>query len=117
MTFSQDPESDYSAIESLSSVLTPQQVFNFLEKSVPELKKGQGSLEQSLANRRWEAAAKQAHRLKSTISLLTAESLVESLDLIESGTDPMIQSPDFRESIVAQCQQLIDNLESYLTSS
>jgi len=116
MTDPQDSNSDYAVIESLSSMLTPAQVFKFLEKSVPELEQGQGEIKQALENQEWEVAAEQAHRLKSTIGLLSVDSLVVSLDLIEAGDTAVIQSPEFRGSFVTECQQLIDSLESYLAN-
>lgn len=117
MKLSQTANTNYAPIENLSAILTPPQVFMFIKKAVPELKLGQASLQQSLENQQWKAATKQAHRLKSTISLLSADSLVNSLDLIESGNDVVIQSPEFRESVITLCQQLVDSLEHYLNNT
>lgn len=116
MTSSKDTNAGYSSIENLSALLTPPQVSKFVQKAVPELKLGQAALQQSLEGQQWKAAAKQAHRLKSTISLFSADSLVTSLDLIESGNLAVIQPSTFSESLMTQCQQLIDNLESYLAN-
>ena len=104
-------------VENLSSLLTPPQVFKFVQKAIPELKLGQASLKQSLENQQWKTATKQAHRLKSTISLLSADNLVHNLDLIESGKDTIIQSSEFRDLVVNQCLQLVESLETYLNST
>lgn len=109
--------SDHVVLDKISSLLTPEQVLKFIQKSVPELKSIQISLQQSLELRQWEDAARQAHRLKSAISLLSANSLVISLDLIESGDSVMIESCKFKASLMIQFQQLIDDLESYLGNS
>ncbi len=105
-----------TAIEGLSALLTPDQISTIAQKAVIELKLGQASLETSLENQQWEASAKQAHRLKSTIGLFTANSLAKSLDLIESGNDGQIHLPEFREEVVAQCEALIKNLEQFLAN-
>ena len=115
MTTSHTQNAERTQIGILSELLTPQQVVNFLKKAIPELKLSQASLRQSLENQQWGTATKQAHRLKSTISLLSADSLVSNLDLIESGHDSNIRSPEFRELVVDQCQQLVDTLEQYLS--
>ena len=105
-----------SAVEGLSELLTPPQIAKMAQKAVVELKLGQASLQSSLENKQWKTSAKQAHRLKSTLGLFTASSLVRSLDLIESGNDEQIHLPEFRQKIIGQCEALIDNLESYLAN-
>lgn len=107
----------YAQVEPLRELLTHQQVAKFVKKAVPELKMGQTSLQQSLENKQWKVATKQAHRLKSAISLLSAHSLVSSLDLIESGNDSKVQTPEFRALVISQCQQLVDGLEHYLANN
>ena len=104
-----------SSIVGLSSLLTPPQLSKFVQKALPELKLGQASLQQSLKGKQWDAAATQAHKLKSAISLFSAHGLVKSLDAVESG-DESIQLSAFRQSLKAQCQQLIDNLENISSS-
>jgi len=103
MTTSHTQNAERAQIGTLSELLTPQQVANFLKKAIPELKLAQASLRQSLENQQWKDASKQAHRLKSTISLLSADSLVNNLDLIESGDNAVIHSPEFRELVASQC--------------
>lgn len=115
MTTSNTQNAERAQIGTLSELLTPQQVANFLKKAIPELKLAQASLRQSLENQQWKVATQQAHRLKSTISLLSADSLVGNLDLIESGNDSRIRSPEFRELVTEQCQQLVETLEQYLS--
>lgn len=116
MATSQTNNTERAQIGPLSELLTHQQVVKFLKKAIPELKLGQAAIRQSLENQQWGTATKQAHRLKSTISLLSAHSLVSNLDLIESGNDSNIRSPEFRELVVSQCQQLVDSLEQYLSN-
>lgn len=106
----------YDPIEKLSALLTPAQVFKFVQQAVPELKLAHASLQHSLINQQWADASKQAHRLKSTISLLSVDSLVHNLDLIESADSTAVESSDFRELVASQCQQLVDSLESYLNN-
>lgn len=109
-------DASYSFIKNLSLMLTPQQVFKFVEKTAPELRLGQSSLEQSLDSQQWEVAAQQAHQLKSAISLFSADSLVNSLDAIEAGNEA-IQLPAFKDNLGVQCQELIDNLDNYLANN
>lgn len=105
-----------SPVDSLSSLLTPAQVSKFAQKSLAELKFGQASLKSSLENKQWETSAKQAHRLKSTMGLFSADSLVASLDLIESGQEAVIGLPKFIQSLMSQCEELVEGLESYLAT-
>ncbi|MGB1310814.1 MAG: Hpt domain-containing protein, partial [Leucothrix sp.] len=107
MTPKQSANSERSPIESLSAILTPQQVSHFVKKAVPDLKLATQSLQESLEQQRWDEAAEHAHRLKSTISLFCVDALVESLDSIEEGRSEVIQLPEFTDNLVAQCQQLI----------
>ena len=117
MTSSKNTNAGHSSIKNLSALLTPPQVSTFIQKAIPELKLGQTSLLLSLESQQWKTAAKQAHKLKSTIRLFSADSLVNSLDLIESSHQDVIQTANFKQSFEAQCQQLIDNLENYLANS
>ena len=105
-----------SPVDGLSSLLTPAQVSKFAQKAVAELKLGQASLKSSLENKQWETSAKQAHRLKSTMGIFSADSLVSSLDLIESGQQSVISLPEFTRSLMTQCDDLIESLESYLAT-
>ena len=117
MSMIQGMRGNASPVDDLNSILTRGQVQEFTKKAIVELKLGQASLELSLAGQQSEAAAKQAHKLKSTMSLFSANSLVKSLDLIESGVDPAIYLPEFRESLMIQCEELVDGLERYLANS
>lgn len=116
MKSSNNVNSDASVVEGLSTLLTPSQISKMAQKALVELKLGQVSLKSSLENQQWKTSAKQAHRLKSTLGLLTAKSLVQSLDLIESGNDEQIHLPEFRQKVITQCEALIDNLENYLAN-
>ena len=109
--------SEYSPIDSLSSFLTPAQLVKFLQKAVPDLKLRQSSLQLALEKQQWEVAAKQAHDLKSSISFFKDDSLAAKLESIETGNDDVIKSPGFIESLMLQCQQLIDSLEDYLSQN
>ena len=110
------PESDGSVVAQLSLLLTPPQVRNFAAKALTELSRGQASLLYSLENKQWKACADQAHRLKSAMGLLSAQKLVESLDLIESGRVEDFDSPAFRQALTAQYDRLINELSRYLES-
>ena len=116
MTPSKNTNTGHSSLENINTLLTPPQVSKFIQKAVPELKLGQASLKLSLESEQWKSAAKQAHRLKSTISLFLADNLVNSLDLIESGDQSVIQTSNFKQSFEAQCQRLIDELENYFAN-
>ena len=115
MTASQGVKASASPVEGLSSLLTPSQVAKFVQKAIVELKLGQASLTLSLENQQWEASAKQAHKLKSTLCLFSADSLVKALDLIESDNE-VIRLPDFKQSVIIQSEELINSLESYLSN-
>lgn len=115
MITSQGAKASTSPVEGLSSLLTPSQVSRFVQKSIEELKLGQVSLTLSLENQQWQASAKQAHKLKSTICLFSANSLVEALDLIESDSEE-IRMSDFKQSLIFQFEELINSLESYLSN-
>lgn len=117
MTLSNATNTGCTPVEELSALLSPPQVARFARKAIPELRQGQAALLQSLENQHWKAAAQQAHKLKSTMCLLSANNLVNNLDLIESGDNPVIQSPEFRASVANQCQQLINGLDAYLSGS
>jgi len=110
-------QSELSPVESLSSVLTAEQISTFIQKAIPSLKLAQTSLQLSLETHLWEDAAKQAHQLKSTVGLFSVDELVESLDLIEAGNAEVTASPEFRKSFMDQCQDLIDRLERYLRNT
>ena len=114
MRYARNAKTGCSPVQGLSALLTPQQVSKFVQKAVIELKLRQAALSQSLENQQWEISAEEAHRIKSTVGLFSADSLVKSLDLIESGEDETILTPAFRQSLAAQCEELIDGLERYL---
>ena len=106
-----------STLTKLESLLTPQQINNFVKKAVPELKSQYLSLQQNLEKRQWKRAARQAHTLKSTIGLFSSPELVASLDLIESENVDLIQLPSFQKSMQQQQQQLLISLEASLAKS
>lgn len=109
--------SDHSPIGDISSLLTPEQVVKFIRKAVPDLKLSKSTILLALEKQQWKVAAKQAHSLKSTISLFSSDNLVISLDLIESSNFQIIKSPEFKKSLITQYQDLIDNLENYLADN
>ena len=104
-----------SPVSGLSAMLTPTQVNRFAQKALVELRLGQASLVLSLESGQIADAANQAHKLKSTISLFSAESLVNSLDLIEAG-DSDIYLQEFRKALSTQCEELVKALEIYLAN-
>jgi len=110
-------DTEYTSIQDLGAVLTPTQLVKFVQKAVPDLKLRKSSLELALEKQQWQVAAKQAHSFKSSISLLSCDSLAANLNLIEAGELEAIKTAEFRESVMIQCQQLIDDLEGYLSEN
>jgi len=108
---------EYTSIQDLGAILTPTQLVKFVQKAVPDLKLRKSSLELALEKQQWQVAAEQAHSFKSSIGLLSCGNLTASLNLIEAGELGVIEPIEFRESVMIQCQQLIDDLEGYLSEN
>ena len=98
-------------INSLNIVLTKKQLIRFLKKTKPEFKKYYSELVSSLDNKNWSEAVKQAHKLKTTISLFAYSEFVSSLDAVEAGDIVLIDTPDFKECLDQQYRLCLMSIE------
>ena len=99
----------------LAEKLNQKQLTRFLKKSQLELESHYTQLATLLQEKHWQDAKKQAHTIKTTISLFAYADLVTSLDEIEAGHIALIETPAFQATLKQQYQLCLDSLAAALS--